>query len=244
MKTTDCHWEIDNIGKKTIELMFSKEDRFSPDDVAKACEGYEYLVAKVQTGNVESLFGLQSMGFKVIETQINISKRYNDFDFNDRLLKFFSDNLLFTEITDLKGMEHILSSISSNMFITDRVHLDPHLGPKLGLNRYRNWIRSEFQKGAFLFEFIYRGKNIGFCLFRKISDEIADVFLAGIYEQYQHLGYGILTASSIFLYCRAHNINIKKMLTSISSNNTPVVQIYNYLQFKVDSMSYVLVKHQ
>lgn len=68
MNVTDCFWELENIGKKTVQLDFVKNDVFVANEVHEAVAGYEYLVAKVPCGNASCLMDLQKMGFKVIET--------------------------------------------------------------------------------------------------------------------------------------------------------------------------------
>ena len=70
-----------------------------------------------------------------------------------------------------------------------------------------------------------------------------NVLLGGIYERYQNNGIGILTACGPILFSKSHDLNPYQEITSVSSNNFPVLQFYNYLDFTISKMSYVLVKH-
>ena len=75
MQVQDCFWEIENIGKRTVQLNYTIEDTYTSETVLKAMEGYQYIVAKVPCGNIECLLGLQNDGFNVIETQMSLSKK-------------------------------------------------------------------------------------------------------------------------------------------------------------------------
>lgn len=243
MNFTNCTWEIDNIGKKTLEVSFGINDSIDKTSFLDIISDFQYIVAKVRCGNTNVLQELQGMGFMIIETQLCYSKKYSDFNFEDLFLKRLIGKLEFEVINNEKGLNKVLSSLTENMFTTDRVYLDPKLGPELGLLRYRNWISSEFRRGTLLFETYFEDQAIAFAL-ERMDNKICHGLLGGIYEGFQEQGLGILTPSMPFLYCKSKGIEMKKMQTACSSNNFPVVQFYNYLNFKLDSMYYVLIKHQ
>ncbi len=242
MQIIDCFWEEINIGKKTVELTFDSREEYDPEKVKQAVKGYQYCVAKVHSGNTSCLLGLQRDGFISIETQIGLSKKIEDFVFTDKMVRFIDKRIGFRVIRDREGLQSVLNSITPNMFSTDRIYLDPSLGSKYSLQRYRNWIETEFERGTTLYESELKGDRVGFGLFR-VEGTVMNVLLGGIYEQYQNMGIGILTACSPILFCKAQNMDIKKETTSVSSNNFSVLQFYNYLDFKIDKMCYVLVKH-
>ena len=243
MKVTDCNWEVINIGKQTIEISLDADEVLNPGMLKDIVKNYEYIVIKVPCGNVKSLLQLQDEGYKVIETQISLSKHYKDFDFQDKLLSLIRNEISFSTVNSHVHLEKVLSSITSNMFITDRVFYDSKLGPELSVNRYRNWIRSEFERESILYEIKYKNNPIGFTLLR-FEQKYFHALLGGVYEKYQGEGLGILTIASGFLYCEENNIEVKKEYTAISSNNVPVMRLYNYFDFKIDKMQYVLIKHQ
>ena len=243
MKFVNCTWELDNIGRKTIEVTFGLNDSIDKDLFLNEISDFQYIVVKVRCGNFKVLQELQLMGFKIIETQLCYSKKYSDFNFDDPFLRQFKDKLKFGVINNEEGLNKVLSSLTENMFTTDRVYLDSRLGPKMGLQRYRNWIQSEFHRGTLLFETYYENQAIAFAL-EKMDNKICHGLLGGIYERFQDQGLGILTPSMPFLFCKSQGVEMKTMKTACSSNNYPVVQFYNYLHFKLDSLHYVLIKHQ
>lgn len=244
MQIQDCPWEIENIGKRTVQLNYTKDDIYNQEEVCKAVKGYQYLVAKVPADNISCLLGLQGDGFKMIETQITYSKRIKDFDFNDRLLRMFKGKVSFKQAKNTEQLISILERMTPNMFSTDRIHLDPTFGPEVGLHRYRNWMTNEFKRGTILYEFIFEGKPVGFST-SKINGTINHVPLGGIYQEYQNMGLGIIAASSTVLFPTEMGYkDVKSCRFAVSSNNMPMIRCYNYFNYRVDELEYVLVKHK
>ena len=144
MQTIDCYWEKENLGVTAREIVFAEGECFNPEAVEAAAAGVAYAVVKAPVGDPSFLFGLPSLGFNCVETQISVSKPYAAFDFDDRLVRLLSRGIRFVPVTDSAGMEAVVEAITDDMFRTDRVALDPHFGPQKGRIRYVNWLRSTF----------------------------------------------------------------------------------------------------
>jgi len=244
MEYIDCTWEFKNIGEKTVEILVLESDIFDEEELVNNISNYEYIVIKVPVCKMDFCVGLQKMGFTFIESQFHISKKYKDFDVNDRLVRVLATKAHFTNVEDEEDLKYVINSMNSNMFSTDRICLDKNLGPQLGLRRYRNWIISEFEsRKSQIINYNFNDKNIGFGMFR-IDNRVLYGLLGGIYKKHQDCGLGLLTPIAGLLFCKEHNIRIEKMITSISSNNVPVMQLYNYLNFTINSIKYVYIKHQ
>jgi len=244
MKIVDCIWELQNLGEKVVEISIERADYFDAERIKKIIADFDYCVIKVPMNKPEFNFGLSGLGFSMIETQINISKRFKDFSFDDRLVRQIYPKAHLEYINNNKELDEILDKMTPNMFSTDRIYLDSHFSKGQSCERYKNWLRSEFERGASqISKIIYEGRNVGFGMVRELENGTSYGLLGGIFEDYQMEGLGLMTCSIGFI--NAHKINrpFKVMRTSISSNNTPVLQFYNYLDFKVDSMTYVFVKH-
>ncbi len=180
----------------------------------------------------------------MMETQINISKSYKSFNFEDRLVKQIYSHFTSLPVTSDEELEEVLERITSDMFSTDRIYLDSYFSHEKSSQRYINWIRNEFDsKKSVLRKNFYDGENVGFALFKQTEDGTRHGLLGGVYKNYQNMGLGLMTACSSFISAQKENKPFKVMRTTISSNNVPMMQFYNYLNFKVDSMSYVFVKH-
>lgn len=243
MKVTECFWEIQNIGKKTVEIGVEKEDKFLEADINEASSGYQYVVVKVPMDKVDFNVGLSNMGFSMIEVQMNILKKSKDFDYDSPFIKEIYNDTSFEEVVNENDFNEILSKITPDMFSTDRIVLDNHFNENIGCERYKNWMKTDFKanKSRFL-KIIYKGIHVGFYMF-KLENDIAHAILGGIYKGYQGYGLGVLTPSALMLYSKKGGAKIKMMKTSISSNNIPVLQFYNYFNFKITSMTYVFIKH-
>lgn len=243
MVFTDCYWELDNIGKRTCEINYEENEMFAKDEFIEKTRGYEYIVVKVPMCCPSINTSLAHLGFTMMEAQINISKHYKQFNFEDRLIKLLYPNVEEQIISTEYDFQGIIDRITTNMFSTDRIYLDTHFNHDISRKRYTNWMRTEFNKKSSIFKkIIYKGEEVGFCMNREENGVIHGL-LGGVYELNQSEGLGLLTACSGFLTAHRNNVPFKKVLTAISSNNVPMMQIYNYLQFKVDKMTYVFVKH-
>lgn len=244
MKVIDCIWDLKNLDRKTIEVVVSRDDKYNVAELQKVISDFEYIVVKVPMNMTDFNYGLSTLGFSLVETQMNISKRYKDFPFDDRLVKQVYPKAFLRRIEKQQELDDIIERMTPNMFSTDRIYLDSHFSKGQSCIRYQNWIRSEFEQGASVItEIIYEGKNIGFGMERQTEDGTKYGLLGGIYEEYQSEGLGLMTTSIGFINAHKENKPFKVMRTSISSNNVPVLQFYNYLNFKIDSMTYVFVKH-
>jgi hypothetical protein len=79
-------------------------------------------------------------------------------------------------------------------------------------------------------------------LLRKAEDGLV-VLLNGLYKPYQRKGLGLLTPASPLMYIQRNNLHYEEVSTNISSNNVPVVKLYNRLGFTLDYQTYVFIKH-
>lgn len=244
MDIIDCTWEIDNIGERTCEVLVSANDEFNLAEIEKLENCFSYQVIKVAAGNVPYLLKLQNSHFSLIETQIDWVTKMVDFNYHHPLVSRFLPSLSFEDITSDVELENLLSHIDNNMFSTDRIALDPLYGLAVGRKRYCNWIRTEYMKNSSFIAYICVDKEkVGF-LMLKVDKQRGHGALAGIFKEYQELGFGVLTSSSMPLYILDRNLDVKRYETSTSSNNTVNTKIYSTLGFQLKTMNYVLIKHR
>ena len=241
MKVIDCTWELKNLNKKTVEISVGKEDIFSRDLIEQSISNYEYAVVKVPMDIPAFNIGLSDMGFVCLETQMNVGISLHDFDFS-KVAHLYNDTS-YEPIDSNDDFMQVVSNLRPGMFSTDRISLDPKFGEEIACLRYINWLTSEYEsKRSQLVKVIYKNEHIGFMLIKTDGDTI-DLILNGLYKQYQGKGLGILTPASPMMYIKKNSLNITKEVTSISSNNIPVVKLYNRLNFQLLQQTYVFVKH-
>lgn len=238
MKIVDCPWEIENIGKKTVEITVEGKDENLQDAIEVVRGECEYAVVKIPMNRVEYNYLMAKEGFTCMEVQMNVS--INPAQFNYSLISHISEAV---QMRSESGIEKVLSRITPNMFSTDRITLDKEFGPAIGMRRYKNWLATEVKSGkSQLVQVIYKGAEVGFMLYR-ITDSVFQLLLNGLYEEWQGKHLGIITPSSPLLLLKQTGENVTVVKTSISSNNIPVVKLYNKLGFTLDNQTYVFTKH-
>ncbi len=243
MKVTDCFWELSNIGTNTVEVYIPSLSELDESELLNLEEKYSYLVIKTPVNNYQLSKLLYEKGYVYIESQFNISKKFKSFDVEDRLVKTIFPHVKIERLTLKEEFDAAMENITPGMFSTDRIAIDPYFGLMKSRNRYVNWMKTEFDKQKAIFiKFLYDGKNVGVGM-HKIENDILTGLVGGVYEKYQDEGLGILTPSAPFIYAHQGGDQFKKMITCISSNNMPVIQLYDYLGFKIDDIRYVFVKH-
>lgn len=241
MKVINCIWELANIGKRTVEIVVDPEDFFHKESFESAIADFEYAVVKVPMNKPEFNFGLSHIGFSCIETQMNMKQIVSEFDFSK--VQELYDYVDFEIVKTEQDFNSVISMITPGMFSTDRISIDPEFGHMTGCNRYTNWITTEYRNGkSSLIRVIYKKEHIGFMLIKIEGDDLI-LLLNGLYKPYQGKGLGVLTPASPLLYIKQEKMNVISERTSISSNNIPVVKLYNRLLFQIESQSYVFIRH-
>ena len=241
MQVQDCPWKIENIGKRIVQLNYTKDDIYNSEAVYKVVKGYQYLVAKVPAGNINCLLGLQNDGFKMIETQFTIYKDKESFRKDIGAFRTITDKTSFQEIKCNSDFNLMLDSVDDGMFSTDRVSLDPSFGLSVGKHRYVGWMKNEYKAGTSSFWWIIVDyEKVGFMMLKE-KDNKVDLLLNGLFTPFQGKGLGIITPASPLLLSMRQNNEISEETTNISSNNVRVVHLYNKLNFKLLDMTYVLV---
>lgn len=239
MKIVDCFWEIANIGKKTCEITLSPDELIEETALQQQCEVYEYVVVKISTTNMHNSLLLGKMGFSFAETQIAIQKDLlNQQEITDSIASFYLKNSYVERVVNEEQFRNVLDQMSSNMFTTDRIYLDPYFGAEYSLNRYRNWMRTEYEKGTPIYELKYKKNSVGFIMCRT-DHNVTDALLGGIYENYQNRGLGLLLP--LVPYMMPDRIDWYR--TRISSNNLPVWKMYERLHFAITNFEYIFIKH-
>lgn len=242
MKIVDCPWEIENIGRKTIEITVENEDvEPNAKGLMSLYDRYEYAVIKVPMRKIGFNRMLAELGFTCMEVQMNVSVSPQHFNYN--VISNIANDILMIPESSKEGTEKVIAHMAPQMFSSDRITLDSEFGPNIGLKRYQNWLFSELSHGtSSLVHVVYKGTVVGFMLYR-ITDSVFQLLLNGLYLEWQGKHLGIITPSSPLLFLKQMGLEVERVKTSISSNNIPVVKLYNRLGFTLDSQTYVFTKH-
>lgn len=238
MKKVDCYWELENLGRKVVEIRFDSYQEVNPEIIRDVENVADYVVVKTPVGSISSSLTLTQLGYVFAEMQICIEKNIQEL--RDELTpfgeRFYNDSRLEL-VTDEADLESIIESMTPGMFVTDRVYLDPQLGPSLGFKRYVNWMRTAFHSGSTLHRYIWRNKCVGFSLVKESNGTI-DGLLGGAFEKYQ-AGMGMLLPIVPLFYADMGHTFIGR----VSSNNQPVIKVFDQFGYHYKNMEYVYVKH-
>ena len=240
MKIVDCPWELANLDCRVAEISIKADEVIEKASIQSLESKYDYLVLKVQAGQMLNNISASELGFTLAETQMALIKAKRDWNLeSDILTKRFMEQLSVEKIATEQDFVELMSSITDDMYSTDRIYLDPEFGPKFSVKRYKNWTRTEWERGALLYKHFFRGRYVGYSLCKKQEDELI-CLLAGCFEQYQKTGIGLWIPLVPELL---PDVEYTKYTTHVSTNNIPVWQMYNHQKYVVGGFDYVFVKH-
>lgn len=243
MKIVEATWERRNFGCDAWEITLERSDMVEMDRTLTALRDKRFLGAyvcvKIPVGNLRMLHALEDNGFRFLETQLSLMDRFE----SDNLMELCKDiepHIHFITVEkEEEGWERIISKIVPEMFDTDRVSLDPLLGPEIACKRYRNWIRDLRNDPRSEMTLILADEEaIGFSL--DIVDETTrHGILGGTFPEFKNTGYGM------FLMSGPCNRKLQfglKARTVVSSNNIKVLRAHQNSGKVIYKEMYVLRK--
>ncbi len=246
MQIIDAFWEKRNIGVDAVEMRVSVDDLSDIRSIVDRINSDEftgkYVTIKLPTGNLEIVHALENIGFRFMETQFHMEKSLVDYEPPATLAKM-RNALVQQYIEKTEQAWHSVTDLmSDDMFHTDRIYLDPKLVRDTSCRRYRNWIMDLVNDpNAHLFLYTFKDSPVGFGLVKMDPEtHIVDDLLEGIFEQYQNTGFGFMMFDLALKYYQQHGMN--KLITSISSNNQPIVNLDLFFGYTIASQEYVLRK--
>ena len=243
MKTTDCFWEKPNLGVSAVEITLGNDDT-AEQFAASGYENYGYAVVKVPVGCPAWHGFLAQRGFVFAECQCLLSKQIDADVLALPKVAAVAGDIRFALVRTQSQLNHIKEQVAKGMFSTDRIALDPHFGLEVAARRYANWLQTDFDAARSQIHEVWLGlQHVGFMM-TKTQGEVLHNVLNGLYPSYQRQGLGIITAAAPLLYGLRCATPPRFEATAISLNNMPVVRHYNYLNFTIDTLLYVFVKHQ
>lgn len=238
MKVTAAIWELENLGKHTVEWVLGDQDSVTSADLASVV-GCEHVVVKVPAARIDQIHFLEEKGFRFVEAQCSLSRETAAPFPKPAVVESIARLASRRKIGSLAELQPVLQRIKANLFSTDRISLDPQFGPQLAANRYCRWMSQVItQPQALVFEIQRREKGVGFFYAELHSAETLKVILGGIYPEYQASGLGLLLIQQPLALAR--ELSATRIETEISSNNLPVLRLYEALGYHVSGLHYVL----
>ena len=126
MKITDCPWEIDNLGCRVAEVSVLATDMVDVNEIQKIESDYDYIVIKIESGNMHHTTLMTQLGYTLAETQMSLKKPYSEWHIqDDKLTSALLSQMKVEQIKSDEDLQELLSLMTDHMFSTDRIYLDP-----------------------------------------------------------------------------------------------------------------------
>jgi ribosomal protein S18 acetylase RimI-like enzyme len=226
-------WDTELLGKRVADVHVDCPSGISePLDLRGAIEwlrdhNIELCSCRVPQSNIAALHGLQAIGFRYIE----LNYRPELSNLSDAVC--VRDPALVVERAEAQDCE-ALASIAAQGFPFGRFHQDPRIGAAAGDKRYRQWVVNSFANPAQeTRKIIAEDRLIGFFIVEHPS--ATEVFwnLTAIAPGLRGQSYGKRVWKTMLAL--EHETGATKVSTSISSHNTPVLNLYVRLGFSFPS---------
>lgn len=129
-----------------------------------------------------------------------------------------------------------LYNIIAHSFKHERFHKDPSIGDRLANQRYNFFLKQSFdEKNQAVYKFTYNYQTIGFfSVLYDLAQKSAHWLLTAIHQDYQAKGLGKKIWKAMVQF-HTDQERLKKITTSISSQNIVVLNLYTSLGFRFES---------
>lgn len=241
MKIVDAYWEKRNLGVNCTEIEIEPSDKEN-DIIPSVLDAQnEYTVVKVPNMAPNVLSKLQKLGFEYIESSFKLVKRLNEKPQLPNIYKRY-EQYIEIDLASKNEVKHIIGDIASgNIFVTDRIAIDPYFSEKQAGKRYANWISDLMAKDScYICVAKYKGENMAFGIIESLDNK-SHAVLGGLFSNYSKSSMGFLNVYANTLY--PFSIGDKSVHTHISSNNLPILKLHMLFGYSIESINYVLIKH-
>lgn len=240
MQVIRAEWEKRNIGVDCVELNAESDDSLNEFSSAIEQLTAEYQVIRIPAGRTDMLLAAQTLGYRVIEMNAQLSRSTQGYTLPSIYRRFESQIDIVQ--ADQEGVRRALDEIrSANVFVTDRVAKDPFFGPEKAGNRYYHWSRDVLDRGGRLYSVMYGNEAVGFALNYTDDGNTYNAFLGGVFPGAANKGLGFLPLHANVSMIIAQGG--KRVVTGVSTNNLPILRLHLLFGFTIQTMSYVLIKH-
>ncbi|MCL2222326.1 MAG: GNAT family N-acetyltransferase [Oscillospiraceae bacterium] len=240
MKIVDATWEKRNLGVLAKEVTLDIGDTVSDLEQLNRLNS-EYTVIRVPAGSVELMFKLEDMGYRFIETIINIQHNHKDIGSTlDRITKRIADSITYFEMNETE-LSELWQELRGGIFYTDRISLDPAFSVDKAAERYIGWMSDLLSQGGKVLGCIFKDDIFGYFTSKIDAGNVNRVDNIGIYKNYENAGLGVALVNASIRY--AQNEGAKMTVSSISSNNMPALKANLAAGYSVTSAQYIYIRH-
>lgn len=223
-------WDSEYLENTTVEIKdFSAK---SQTDLIKLMTQLErsihlkkrdLLFTKIPLQDFKKIQMLDQVGFYYMEQTITLDINLSKWDPSRFTFPTNEYRLIPALVSDKKTIRRI----AHTTFTADRFHLDPGIPKKNADHRFEMWIENSFRSGDSIYKFIDKKNTIiAFFIYLAHPDH-AEFRLAGLDPDY--IGKGLGKMLYHHMYRKLKEENYTRVLSVISLNNLPVLNVYMYL---------------
>ena len=242
MNIIDAFWEKKNIGVETVEVVCNGKETGNELEKELNKISVPYSVLKIPAGNYELLAAGQGCGYSVIELTFKLIGNVNIVKL-PAVYNRFAPYLRVEPATD-EIKEKVLNEIAGGeIFSTDRIAIDPVFSKEIAGRRYYNWCSDAINKGASLEIAYYKEEPIAFNINAQPDDKrVCDGLLGGVFAEALDRGLGFLVLYTEVESCK--RLGGKAVVSTVSSNNLPILKLHIQYGFEIREVNYVMIKHR
>ncbi len=177
-------WERRNLGVESSVEYYVDNSEYEELEAIWDSE-YDYQVLHIASGNTKALLTAQDRGFRLIELNVRLQKSLEEV----KLSHFFQR---YEKVIDYRpatedDIEQVLKVIrSGEMFLTDKIAMDPFFGAKHSGERYYQSTQEFLEKGAITVMCTYKSSIIGFEIYHENHENLECVnFIGGLFSAYE-----------------------------------------------------------
>jgi hypothetical protein len=237
MEILEAQWDKSNLGVRSHVISINRI--LSADDILEIKNlDSEYVIAKVEYVDLNRQ--LSDLGFtfaEKIESCVHNLATPKLAKIQARLLSKIS-----LKKVSKSERDDVIQNIDADMFVTDRIAMDPAFGPSIARNRYVNWITDITSNNGELYELILGGDRVGFFCIQQINEKVTKGILSGVYAKWRGKGFAIYL--NYFQILLAQRKGSQFLETAYSSNNPQVRQVHESLGFKISKIEEVYISHK
>jgi len=248
MQVIDAYWEKRNLNCETYEIKIEKTDLINIDKIISDIENNpnlknSYVVIKTPIANLKLIHKLEENGFRFMETQFEMQKKIKNYETPTLLKRLNSQISTKIETKEKENWLKFTQKMSNDMYSTDRIYLDPKLPKETSKKRYENWIIDLLENPNSQLQAYYKDDipiGFGVAILENNTKTVKDL-LKGVFKEYQDNGWGYLIFDSS---CKKfQELGYEKIITHISSNNMPIIKLYQTFDYKITEETYVLRRY-
>lgn len=228
------------MGVSCIEISIEPGDNLADALSVFASSRPNYQVIKLSFLKSDLIFEIQEKGFRFVEVITQCTRSAHTPKLNGVQSRFVDST--FCEISSETQKQEIKKAISSGMFNTDRVSIDPAFTKLQSANRFLGWLHDEVRLGAKIYSLVHDDDTVGFFILRNVGNGEMKASIGGIFSDYLAKGYGLCL--NYHEIKEAEALEAKTISVAYSSNNPVIGKINKILGYKEISSNYVFVRHQ